>query len=318
MNKFLLLLACLLTASCSKGPLKADHETADTLIEKSEVRENSDDNDIKAVVEQWNQSLNLRDAQMSAEVYAPYVNFYSQNLSAQKCVDMRINLAKADPTWHQEIISDIYLNRQDDESVLANFTKQSNSKKGIHTYPAYLILKKYDNGWKVVTESDKLTDKNLAKPHKRTSRKVPDDAIRGDFDGDGKIDRVWIEAKYDSDGYAIGTSHLRSDNPALEGLTWESPRGVFIMNVGDLNNSNRDFLGAVPICDSTWRMFETYGYKNGKWAEALSPFSVWTGDDDYHRIWKSSRKGYVVISYNDMSDLEQGFESRTEEVKLNF
>lgn len=301
-----------LVVSCTKSG-KDRNESDDAETEEVE----SDETEITDVVRKWNKSLNLRDEKMSNEVYAPSVEFYGRNLSAEECTAMRIDRATSDPTWQQEIISEINLERQDDGSVIASFTKQSDSKKGKHTYPAYLILKKSGGKWKITNESDKLTDKNLKN---KKDRKVPENAVRGDFDGDGQIDNVWIDPKYDDDGYVVDRHiKLRSDNPALEGLSWDNaPRGVVLLNLGDLNNSNRDFLGAVPCFDSTWRMFETYGFKNGKWKSVLPQFSVWTGNDDYNRVWKSSRRGYVVISTNDMADSDGGFENTTQEVKLNF
>lgn len=300
-----------LLTNCSSKSRNDDDEDSET----TEASEDSYKSEIIDVVEKWNKSLNLRDEQMSNEVYAQEVQFYGQKLNGSICAEKRVDMAMSDPTWQQEIISEIHLEKQDDGTVIANFTKQSTSNKGTHTYPSYLILKKFHGTWKIINESDKLTDKNLKK---RKNRKVPDDAVRGDFDGDGKIDNVWVDAKYDSDGYAKGKIRLKSDNPALEGMSWNATRDVILINVGDLNNSNRDFLGVIPCYDSTWTAFETYGYKNGKWATAVPTFSVWTGNEDFNRVWKSSRKGYVVISTNDMSDPDGGFENTTREVKLNF
>lgn len=304
-----------LAVSCTKDSSRSRYETDDNATEAMESNEDFYKTEIIEAVEKWNKSLNLRDEKMSAEVYASDVEFYGQNLSAEKCSEIRVDRATSDPTWHQEIISDINLERLDDNSFIASFTKQSNSRKGTHTYPAYLILKKFHDGWKVINESDKLTDKNLKKSK---SRKVPENTVRGDFDGDGKIDNIWTDPVYDSEGYVKGEVKLLSDNPDLEGLTWNTPRGVILINIGDLNNSGRDFLGAIPCCDSSWTIYETYGFKNGDWIAVVPQFSIYTGNEDYNRVWKSSRKGYVVISSNDMSDIENGYENSTREIRLDF
>lgn len=305
---------CFAISSCQSKSDK-DNRNSDSISNSVETEEESENSEIREVVNKWNKSLNLRDEKLSMEVYAPEVVFYSQRMTSKECSEKRIDLATSDPTWQQEIISDISLDYLDNNTVQASFTKQSNSKKGTHTYPAYLVLKKIDGKWLITKESDKLTDKNIAK---KKSIKVPNNAVRGDFDGDGKIDNVWIDPKYDSDGYIIGKAYLKSDNPKLEGLSWNATRDVILLNVGDLNNSNRDFLGAIPCYDSTWTEYKTYGFKNDKWKEAVPSFSVWIGNENIDRIWKSSRKGFVIISYNDMSDPDNGFDNQTKEVKMTF
>lgn len=52
--------------------------------------------------------------------------------------------------------------------------------------------------WKLVHESDKLTDRNI-KRGKIADNNIPADKIRGDFDGDGRIGKEWIDGKYDTD-----------------------------------------------------------------------------------------------------------------------
>lgn len=47
-------------------------------------------------------------------------------------------------------------------------------------------------------ESDKLTDRNI-KRGKIADNNIPADKIRGDFEGDGRIGKEWIDGKYDTD-----------------------------------------------------------------------------------------------------------------------
>lgn len=267
-----ILLSCLplLCLACGGNKSNQNSNSAVTPETSGIDTQSSDEARIIEVVEQWNSSLNYRDLKKSKEVFADKVIFYTQAMSGDKVSELRIETASKDPSWQQSIVTDIEIWNLGDGLMVAAFTKQSNSNKGIHTYPAYLYLRQINGDWRIVKESDKVTDINIAKK----KNAIPSDAIRGDFDGDGTIDHVWIEGKYDDEGYTIGKMRLRSENKNLDGLTWEAPRGVFLANVGDLNNSNRDFLGAIPLYDSNWTIYEVYGWKDGKWKSVLEPFSI--------------------------------------------
>lgn len=310
---YIFVAAFMLSATVSCNNQKSADEDSDS-AEVVEENVKSDADEIRQVVERWNTSLNNRDEDESRKVYADEVFFYTRDVSGAEATKLRIDLASKDPSWHQSIVTKIKVSDMGDGQFEASFTKESNSDKGTHSYPAYLYLEKIGGKWKITRESDKVTDKNVAK----RKAGVPKDAIRGDFDGDGSIDYLWIEGRYDSDGYATGPLKLRSDNPKLEGLKWNSSRGVLLFNLGDLNNSNRDFLGCIPCNDSSWTVYEVYGSKNNKWVKPISPFGVWLGDEDYDRVWKSGRKGYVVIKTNNMADPDGGFDPNTAEVKFNW
>ena len=293
-----LLIISFLLSGCNKNKwnfFSKDEEQNEEMV----IAENSDDNMIKKVVNEWNKALNLRDASLSKKVFAPIVFFYTKDLSADECIKHRNDMVIADPSWNQSIISPIDIEYESPDRATARFTKQVTSKKGLNTYRAYLVMEKSGDDWLIVKESDELTDRNVAK-HK-AAVKIPKDAIRGDFDGDGQIDHIWTDAKYDSEGYATSSIRLKSDNPNLEGISWSSGLlGVILVNLGDLNGSNRDFFGAIPHGMSNWCTFETYGYKDAGLKKVLDTFQIWLGDENLQRVYRSDTKGNVYILYNVM------------------
>lgn len=154
-----------------------------------------------------------------------------------------------------------------------------------------------------------------SKTQSKKAASIPSDAIKGDFDGDGKTEYVWIEAKRGADDFPIGPLRLRSNNPRLNGYKWTNRYGVSLINLGKLGNSNRDYLGAIPYGQmGVWMTFETLTHVSGNWKAALKPFTIWLGDENERRVVKSKRSGYATIIYNIMNG--DDFSNHYKEVKL--
>lgn len=312
MKKYLLLLLCILGmfVSCGKSNQNRESNKPNQFRETATTPEAA----LTKTVEKWNEATNLRDQNSLEELFAPQVYFYTLELSGAEAARQKVSRANSDPTWGQKIISDIEIEVLDDGSFKTSFTKQSDSSKGTHTYRAYLIWKNLNGKWVIIRESDLLTDQNQEK-----HSKIPDNAISGDFDGDGKTDHLWIEARYDDNDYIQGKAKLRSDNKALEGLTFEATRGVYIENLGRFSDSKIDFLGVIPAYDSAFTQYYTYAFSTGRWIKPIAEFSYWENDDDTKRVVKpkSGRPGYVGIYFNDLNDSDNGFRLTYKEVKLN-
>lgn len=302
----------------SDGRSEAEAEAAEALEEGKNDMER-----VKELVAEWNEALNQRDYNRSQKLYASTVFFYTRDCSSQECAKLRTDLAIKDPVFSQRIISDIEIVPVGVNRLEVYFTKETSSRKGPGTYRSYLVFENDGNDWKIVKESDETTDANVArkKEKNRANVKVPADAIRGDFDGDGTIDRVWIDARYDEEyGVSLTDLTLKSDNPALNGLKWrQGLMGVHLVNLGDLDNSNKDFLGAIPYGHSTWCHFETYVFKNGLWRTPIPSFSVWMNGDNDKRVYKSDKPGYVMIIGNNLDGgSEDPYTDDYREVKLSY
>ena len=312
MKKLLFLLCVLgLLISCEESAKKHQHHVKKRIevVKTEKIPEPV----LTTAVEKWNEGVNLRDQKALEKLFAPQVFFYTQVIPGTEAARQKVERASADPTWSQKIISDIETEDMGDGIYKTTFTKQSESSKGTHTYRAYLTWEKINGKWLITKESDLLTDRN-----QESNMKIPADAISGDFDGDGKREHLWIEAKYDDEGYIKGVAKLRSDNKALEGLSWNATRGVTLENLGKISDSKKDFLGVVPEFDSSWSQFYTYVFSNGKWKQPLEAFTIWEGDEDYKRVTKakSGTPGYVGIYFNNMNDPENGFTTSYKEQKL--
>lgn len=325
--RLLLFAAVILTAgSCSGTPKTAEpagHDATPQQPRSDIIRENhaaDDDQNIARIVRDWNSSLNNRDSRLARTVYSDKVYFYGEELSGERCIEIRNKNASKTPGWKQFIDEPINVSDLGDGRKLASFTKSSiaSGRDKPHHHEAYLIFARDHRGeWRIAEESDQTTDKNLRK--RASAKRIPAEAISGDFDGDGRTDHLWVTATYDDDGYAVGPVRLASDNPALTGLEWDATRGAMLLNLGKLDGDGRDYLGVIPAFDSSWCTFLTYVNRGrGKWHQPIKEFTVWLGDEDYVRVRRSSRPGYVVIRANDSEsdDVDDHFIPVEHEVKL--
>ena len=61
------------------------------------------------------------------------------------------------------IKGDIDIQQISDTQYKAEFIKEVTTKKGTKDYPSYLVFKKIGNEWKLILESDTVSDANIEK-----------------------------------------------------------------------------------------------------------------------------------------------------------
>ena len=226
---FIVLFTLVVGTSCNKSKHIRNKWERDSNVETVKTEEaqqpeneplslDETEEQLASLVSKWNESINLRSLGMLSELYDDYVYSYTLILPRDKVVTSSIDKVISNPSWRQEIVSEIIFDKYDDGTVKTSFTKQSNNNGDTHTYRHYIIWRETKEGWKIIRESDLLTDQNVAK-----NTIVPQDAISGDFDGDGITDHLWILADFDDNWYTKGRVWLKSDNPKLEGLSWLAP-----------------------------------------------------------------------------------------------
>jgi hypothetical protein len=79
------------------------------------------------------------------------------------CIENKKSLFNKYPDFYQQIYGDILIDSISPTTYRCNFVKRVTVDGKSTDYPSYLILSNNDDQWKIITESDLVTDKNIAR-----------------------------------------------------------------------------------------------------------------------------------------------------------
>ncbi len=135
---------------------------------------------------------------------------------------------------------------------------------------------------------------------------IPKDAIRGDFDGDGKAEYVWlVTPKLASDQEScVGecVTYLTCSNPAIKPFAIKDALGGKLTSFTQLAASGRLYVGLLPDWfTSCWRSYYVFKCQNRRWQYAVQPFSTHCNqwEDNVIPIEKDpALAGHVLIHYS--------------------
>lgn len=274
-----------------------------------------------ALVQQWNTAHDSKNVGQFETLFDDTVLFYGKPESKAKCISRKMALLKKFPDFKQTV-GTLTIEKQTDGSVKCHFLKTVTFNGKNEDYPSYLIFKRYGTNWKIITESDLITDKNLAKK-KTITLKIPEDAVKGDFNGDGKPEYMWLETPQisDSEMECVGDciSFIRFSDTSIPSISISDCIDGNPTNKGDLNGNGTDEIGLLPVWfTSCWRSYYVWTLKNGKWIYAVKPFQThcmqWENDVIPIETDKK-RKGNVIIRYSVLTD--DDIVIKSESVKIN-
>jgi hypothetical protein len=122
--------------------------------------------DIKQIAYLWSDYHNDRNISRLVSLYAPQTNYYQSNYSREQIETSKEKLLNKYPDFKQEI-SNINIEKAS-TCYIVSFDKKvwTDLENAPKVYPSYLHVKMIDGGWKIITESDLITDKNLKKKKK--------------------------------------------------------------------------------------------------------------------------------------------------------
>lgn len=140
-------------------PENVESQTITTEVTLVEQRE------LKQLSQNWIIAHSSKDITLFSSLYDDFILFYGTEKNKNSTLAAKLRLFKKFPDLQQQIYGDIQFEKQTDGTIKGDFTKRVRVtiNQGITDYPAYLIFRKSNNGWKIAAESDLQTDKNIAK-----------------------------------------------------------------------------------------------------------------------------------------------------------
>jgi hypothetical protein len=120
-------------------------------------------NSVKSLVQNWNKTHQYYDFTAMQKIYSDKVLYYGKEMTNQDIVLAKQSFIKKNNDFTQSILGDLTIENLSDLRIKVSFIKQASFGGKRNEYPSYLELQKTDSEWKICTESDNITDKNLAK-----------------------------------------------------------------------------------------------------------------------------------------------------------
>ena len=152
---------------------------------------------IKEMVELWNKASSNGDFTVLENMLADKVEYYQQTVTKDYYIKDQKKFFEKNPVYGQVIKGDIDIQQISDTQYKAEFIKEVTTKKGTKDYPSYLVFKKIGNEWKLILESDTVSDVNIEKskkqktenPNKSTYYYGDNQTLIGTFD----IKKIFVE-----------------------------------------------------------------------------------------------------------------------------
>jgi len=169
MKKLAILSILLVTFSCGLN----NQSNNDKKSEKNSTQKaKTSEQEVKEMVELWNKASSNGDFTVLENMLADKIEYYQQTVTRDYYIKDQKKFFEKNPVYGQVIKGDIDIQQISDTQYKAEFVKEVTTKKGTKDYPSYLVFKKIGNEWKLILESDMVSDANIEKKKKQKTESL--------------------------------------------------------------------------------------------------------------------------------------------------
>ena len=136
--------------------------------QNGQLRIKTVEEEIKELVYIWNEASSNADFDTLKQILADKIEYYQTTVSRDYYIKDQKKFFERNPVYGQVLRGDIEVEQISNKQVRAEFVKEVTTKKGIKYYPSYLVFEKINGKWKIVLESDLISDENIK--NRKTSK----------------------------------------------------------------------------------------------------------------------------------------------------
>ena len=132
-------------------------------VQNAELRVKTMEDEIKEMVNIWNEASSNADFDTLEKILADKIEYYQTTVSRDYYIKDQKKFFEKNPVYGQVLKGNIKVEKISNKQVKAEFVKEVTTKKGIKDYPSYLVFEKINGEWKIILESDLVSDANIRK-----------------------------------------------------------------------------------------------------------------------------------------------------------
>ena len=120
--------------------------------QNSQLRTKIIKDEIKEMVYIWNEASSNADFDTLKKILADKIEYYQTTVSKDYYIKDQKKFFERNPVYGQVLRGNIEVEQ---------ISKEVTTKTGINYYPSYLVFEKINGKWKIVLESDLVSDENI-------------------------------------------------------------------------------------------------------------------------------------------------------------
>ena len=168
MKKIVFFIIFLLLLSCGKKETAGNSGNSSNLSNnngniKKIGNKKSVEEQIKEMVNIWNDASSNADFDTLERILGDRIDYYQSIVSKSYYIADQKRFFQKNPVYSQRIIGEIIVTQLSNGQMQAEFVKEVSTSQDVKTYPSYLVFENVNSEWKLVVESDTVSDNNIAK-----------------------------------------------------------------------------------------------------------------------------------------------------------